>query len=247
MADLMTLRRRIMLNAPQEKTATGTDVVFRTDIPANLTECKLYFDFLQSGSGTPSPQNVRPISGWKDFSVYHSGENKQDADTYSFSFSGTRYGGFFSLPGNGNNALVYTDRTIVTLSGDDGWNAVGSKFYINIRDTNFQNSTSKDAQICNMYPFDKIDSNGSAGVTKDKHFYLQRTSTLDWCRVWVYDTSYDLAGFKALLNATPLRVTLPIVPYWSGITKTNIKAKTGVNHIWNSNGGNMEVKYLSTH
>ena len=40
-----------------------------------MKSAKINFSPIQGGSGTPSPTNVRPINGWTNLSLYHSGEN----------------------------------------------------------------------------------------------------------------------------------------------------------------------------
>lgn len=42
---------------------------------ANISSCKVYFSPKQSGEGTPSPENVRPIEGWNGVEVTHCGKN----------------------------------------------------------------------------------------------------------------------------------------------------------------------------
>jgi len=41
---------------------------------APLKECKVYFEPIQA-SGTPSPDNVLPISGWNNLEVYRTSKN----------------------------------------------------------------------------------------------------------------------------------------------------------------------------
>ena len=36
---------------------------------APLKECKIHFNPVQEGSGDPSPDNVRPISGWNNIQI----------------------------------------------------------------------------------------------------------------------------------------------------------------------------------
>lgn len=67
------------------KTASGEVVTFEVedDAAANYTQFKsLVADIepVQSGSGTPSPDNVRPISGWDSVEATVAGENLYDAE-----------------------------------------------------------------------------------------------------------------------------------------------------------------------
>lgn len=71
-------KKAILLNEPHLETASGSVATFDTDMRSKLKECKLYFSPVQSGSGDPSPDNVRPISGWDGLTGYQCGENIYD-------------------------------------------------------------------------------------------------------------------------------------------------------------------------
>ena len=62
-------------SAPHIETASGNIAHFEADIAAPIKSAKISFNPVQSGEGTPSPTNVRPISGFTNLSLYHSGEN----------------------------------------------------------------------------------------------------------------------------------------------------------------------------
>lgn len=68
-------RRRILLNTPHIETANGSIATFQTDMVGKLKECKIYFEPIQEGSGDPSPDNVRPITGWTGCEVTRCGKN----------------------------------------------------------------------------------------------------------------------------------------------------------------------------
>ena len=236
---VMDLRRDILLNEPHLETVTGNGVSFVADRVADIQRCRADLTAYQTGTGTPSPTNIRPVVGYKNFSVFHSGADQTNPDEYSFSWATARSAGAFNL----TTGVLYTLGYVVQYNGNREWQAVGNKFYCPLSDTNFQATTGSPAQICNMYPFASIISNGSSSVTEDKHFYLQRNPTLAYCRIWVYDTGYTLDQFKALLNQTPLVFTFPVTSSLAIVTNTPIKAKRGENHIWNSNNGSMDVEY----
>ncbi len=63
---------------------------------APVADLKVSVRPVQSGSGVPSPENVRPVSGWTGATLYHSGEDTSDPETLSVSWqsqAGTVYGG----------------------------------------------------------------------------------------------------------------------------------------------------------
>lgn len=58
-----------------EDTATGNPVTFLTDLAKPLKSLIANFLPIQSGTGDPSPTNIRPITGWTGLDVKHFGEN----------------------------------------------------------------------------------------------------------------------------------------------------------------------------
>ena len=71
--DELYRRRNILLrSAPHIETASGN---FETDIAAPIKSAIVRFSPIQAGEGNPSPENIRPISGWTGLTAYHSGEN----------------------------------------------------------------------------------------------------------------------------------------------------------------------------
>lgn len=72
-------RRRILLSAPHVEATTPAGVAnFQTDLISPLISLKAGFLPVQSGSGDPSPSNVRPISGWNGLTVTKCGKNLLD-------------------------------------------------------------------------------------------------------------------------------------------------------------------------
>ena len=61
-----------------EDTATGNPVVFSTEVAKPLVSLKANFLPIQSGTGDPSPTNIRPITGWTGLDVLHGGKNLYD-------------------------------------------------------------------------------------------------------------------------------------------------------------------------
>lgn len=238
MVDLIT-RRQILLNEPSIKTVTGNGVSFIAYRSAAIVSCELELQAVQAGSGTPSTTNVRNIIGYDTFDVYHA-DGQGAVQSYSYSFATSRPKGNLDIV----NGALYSEGYLHILSGDAAWSSVGSKFYFNIRDSKFQNSRVIDDQISNMYPFAGFINAGSAAVTEDKHFYLQRDrSNLNYCRIWVYDTDFTLSQFKEMLTQTPLQFTFPVEPYSTQLTAYPLRAFRGENRIWDSNNGIITAEY----
>ena len=64
-------------------TATGNPLSFITDMVRPLKSLEIPFTPIQSGSGNPSPTNVRPISGWTGAIIEQRGKNLLDSSDYS--------------------------------------------------------------------------------------------------------------------------------------------------------------------
>ena len=87
--NLLEARRNILMSQPHLTSASANPLTFQTDISANLKDCKIYLEPVQEGSGDPSPDNVRPISGWDGVSVYTSKRNLLITD--GITFTGSSY------------------------------------------------------------------------------------------------------------------------------------------------------------
>ena len=73
MADVMTSNTTNIVS--------GDIASFNTPREQRIRSLTVYFSPKQSGSGTPSPENVRPISGWTGIDVTHCGKNLFNPDT----------------------------------------------------------------------------------------------------------------------------------------------------------------------
>ena len=78
--NLIASRRRIVMAQPHLVTPTPANpVAFSATLAAPLKSLECAFSPVQAGSGDPSPENVRPISGWTNCNVVRCGKNLFDA------------------------------------------------------------------------------------------------------------------------------------------------------------------------
>lgn len=85
-AELTPVRKLMLLNAiagPKgaEETASGNPVVFTTDLARPLSRLALSLLPRQSGTGDPSPSNVRSIIPWEEVGTWHGGKNLFDVES----------------------------------------------------------------------------------------------------------------------------------------------------------------------
>ena len=81
--EIRLIKQTHMLAAPHMETVSGATANFNTDMVAPLKECKVYFTPVQEGEGTPSLENVRPISGWDGVTVTRTGKNLLDESLFT--------------------------------------------------------------------------------------------------------------------------------------------------------------------
>ena len=89
---LLQRKAFIMANQPHiVKPAAAALQNFKTDVIAPLKECKVHFSPVQEGTGDPSPDNVRAISGWTGVKVTRCGKNMLPAVADSVTKLGVTY------------------------------------------------------------------------------------------------------------------------------------------------------------
>lgn len=100
-------------------TFSGEVVSFNADKAFPVVDISANIVAVQSGSGDPSPSNVRPIIGFTGCTVTRSGAEEQDTQTYSISWqskAGTAYGGTIDV----TSGLLTVTHTLVDL-GSLNW------------------------------------------------------------------------------------------------------------------------------
>ena len=75
---ILLTRRRLIAAQPHLASASGSIVSVDDAVAAALKSCIVTLNPIQSGSGDPSPDNVRPITGRTGANVYRTGKNLFD-------------------------------------------------------------------------------------------------------------------------------------------------------------------------
>ena len=98
-------------------TETGRVVTFEATAAAPLKALTAEITPLQAGTGNPSPENIRPITGFTGCTVLHCGKNLFDVTTYQFTQGKWINGG----DGTQSNNVAYASTTdFIPLFGLDG-------------------------------------------------------------------------------------------------------------------------------
>lgn len=142
--DMTWLERLLFLkriNGSQGHEETTTSNSFVTDMVAPLRKLLLSFAPKQSGSGDPSPTNVRPISGWDGVSVTVSPTLDTEAgETYSVSFPAlgkNLFGGAYNVKYTLDNPIPKGSKITASGSIPESGNTRCNLY--NASDARFQN------------------------------------------------------------------------------------------------------------
>lgn len=170
------------------ETASGAIATFEGDEATGIKSLVVDIEPVQSGSGTPSPDNVRPISGYDSVSVANMGDISERQ--------------FF-------NGLMQGTYGFVDM-GTLNWGTIGSRIYT----TSLANLTphmASNARIANILTtnYDTISANGTASAVKG-------ISVDTGGAVIVYDAEYsgDAQAFKTAMSGVYLiyELTTPTTP-----------------------------------
>lgn len=227
-------------NLKTPTSVSGAGVSFSTDLTDNLIKCIADINAVQSGSGTPSPDNPRAISGYTDCVI------TANSIPVTVALGQTVYGGHLNVL---SGKLTITHVLIeYDGSSDESWSKVSGtgKFYTTNTDMPDYVETGK---ISNVYQFSG-EARGSAYVTVDKSFYSQTDSeTPSYNRFWIFNsdyTSYGTAAFREVLSNQPFTVLVKLVtPTTVQLSSNQIATISGQNTI-SADTGDIYITYFET-
>lgn len=213
-------------------TASGAIATFTDGSDAPMKSCIVSIEPQQSGSGTPSPSNIRPISGWESVNVYVSPtEDEADGHTTTTSLGRTVYGGTLDVvSGVLTVDKIGTDILIESIYNRSGSDSVG----FGVFSLPYAWSTPVDI-IC------------------EKGFYVGSFNTTTYGGVVVYDTNrrqmaiccprdYTVEECQAFFGDCMLVYELA-TPQTYQLTPTEVNTLLGENNVW-ADSGDVEVVYV---
>ena len=229
-----SLRARVeRLKGSTLKTVSGDPATFDDAVPyIALKQLKVNIDPVQSGSGDPSPTNVRPISGWTEVNVRV--YNESEDNSYNIPLGQTVYGGVLDVV----SGILRVDKAMVDL-GSLAWtrNKLSDVdwYYFRCEPSGMVNTTTigNNSAICSTYK-----SNGVSYVANmGDDSFTQYGITL-----FFRDDAYsDLATFRTSVTGQQLVYELA-TPITYQLTPTEVRTLLGDNNIW-SDTGSVEVTY----
>ena len=242
---LMLLKRASGGKPLVEYTATGNPVTFETNVAKAFRQSLVGFSPYQSGTGDPSPENIRPISGTDHVNVFHSGEDTSDPTTYTIVFPqtpGTVYKGSID-PTTG---VLTVDWAFIEFNGTEYWRvhgSIASWFYVDGALTNpYVNNDENSFAISNKYKQSMYKA--GSGITNGRFMIGAPAGSSN--RLVVKDTDVSTADdFKASLQSTPMQLCYKIdTPLTYQLTAQQINTLIGTNVLLADTNGDVTVKYL---
>lgn len=231
--------------------ASGSIAEFDDGSNKPMSKCKIDINAVQSGSGDPSPTNIRPISGFNGGNVNVSPTtNAQDGTTYSVSWqsqAGTVYGGNIDLvSGVLTVDMKYDQMTYAYLSGlgSDyiGYSTTATIFAANavwVRNWHYTDYPQTIAggikAVCNAF---------CVSMHNRSIFSSQYRTYFD------VDSMTSVAEFLAAVqtleaNGDGLWIAHELAtPLTYQLTPIQVNSLLGINKVWNDTNGYTEVKYI---
>jgi len=210
-------------------TFDGTETTAIKSLKVNITP-------KQSGSGDPSPSNVRPISGWDSINVYVSPTTSvEDGSTITINLPQTVYGGVLDVV----SGKLIVDIIKYVVDGSQPVSSNGTQSYGGIQaivtptpTKAYGNPYTYSDLLCDRFkPYAGAEEGVINGRTTNGNLYFNMPSTVtspalarDWFRSNPTTVVYKLA--------TPTEIQL---------TPTEVNTLLGSNNIW-ADAGTVEVE-----
>lgn len=185
----------------------------------------------QSGSGDPSPSNVRPISGYDTVNIHVSPTTTAgDGTTYPISLGQTVYGGTLEVM-SGKLTIAYAYKDLGSMSWAKAWgqNAI------------FTTTLADGKYGINLFCSNYVTLTQGALADKDNALFFKNTFYGDHALAIRDDRYTDATAFKTAMNGVQLVYELA-TPTEITLTPTQVKTLLGSNNIW-SESGTVEVEY----
>ena len=196
-----------------------------------MEECEVTIVPIQTGSGTPSPSNIRPISGHTDVTVTVASTSGGSGEDTTVSLGRTVYKGWVN-PTTGEGAITGASIQInpndITFGGG----------FVRLL-TTFSPITNDNV---NEYLSSHFKSHLNASVAS-----MENEFTIDGNKYMVLKSSMlpDLATAQSFFtNNTVELFGLLATPQTFNLTPTQVKTLLGQNYVSHDGGGNIKVVYI---
>ena len=227
------------------RTASGNPATFSDGYAANLEELVVTLTPTQSGSGDPSPTNVRAISGVSSVSVTRSGENGANSLTVtvplvdSNSDPLTVYGGTLNVT-TGELAVTAKYKTLAEWD-DMYWHSVAKSFVLPVGDITRETPLVYSGVCSSTFkPPNRLHSSNSV-IARDVSNH--EMATQGGFVLYIRDDDYngDVSAFKAAFGDAQIVYPLE-TPVTYQLTPAQVAALAGYNAVA-ADSGTISLKY----
>lgn len=242
----MNLKQLLFLNAASgggggavEHTETGNPATFETDLERPLAQFVVPFTHVQTGSGDPSPSNVRDITGWSGFNIYLSGEDTSDPELIPVTWSsqvGTIGDGSLDVTtGTLTIDTVYYSSTWGNMTAGTSTEVMQEKLLPIAEQIIVAGSTGANQHVCNVAKYQ-----WKAVTETTPHFYCAYSNNLKKYAAFVYLPIETDASTVVQVAAKLLE------PFIVHIDPVSITTLVGENNLWTDTNGTNTVIYLAS-
>lgn len=220
------------------------------DSPAEITALSVAVEPVQPGSGDPSPDNVRPISGWDAVGIWNKPTHDTTTDpTVTIQLGQTVYGGTLDVTGGTmtvDRRYIVADGVNIRVSG--GYGAGGPKWLPCIVLGSANKSVNDSSTIRASYLISTgnfQNAENSIGVGNGGSAIILHIGTMQGTDgTHGYNSASEVhAAVNAYLQEHPLQICYKLAtPIEISITPTQIATLVGQNNIW-SDAGDVTVTY----
>lgn len=213
-------------------TASGAIATFTDGAEMPAKSLIVNIEPQQSGTGTPSPDNVRPITGWESVNVYVSPtEDEADGHTTTTSLGRTVYGGTLDVV----SGVLTVDRAYKTIN-DFNWtyNDANKVFWVNVPEM---------LRPCTLLSSHYSQSTVSALADIPNYCVWNKAYAFTTKNLVVKDTRFtDASSFETNMSGVAISYELAN-PQTYQLTPTEIQTLLGENNVW-ADCGDVEVVYV---
>ena len=230
-----------------EHTIINNPATFTTDMAKPLRGLLIPFMPKQSGSGDPSPDNIRPITGWTGLNIYRSGEDTSDPLTIPVSWQ-TEAGEVYCGTLDALTGVMTVTHKMQTITGNEGFvfNVYKASVYV---DAHIFSDSVPGATLAGYCSMVKTGENGAIANALYKA-YNNRGLQFANC-----DTYWGLAEVSSnAMNAqlrewyeagTPLQVVYELAtPQTVQLDPVTLSTLIGENVLWTDTNGDNTIVYL---
>jgi hypothetical protein len=235
-----------ILNVLPTDSASGNPCVITDAFGSACKSLKLTLEPIQSGSGTPSPSNVRPISGFTeaDLTVADAETNPTQTHTYTINLDGTRYGGSVDF----KTGAMSISHLLVVYDGsnDESWVMFGSgsaSAYAVIG--TLPNTAVKDGTTNTILLADYLESIRQSDTWGNHDNFISQSAGLDGSRfvIGLKGISTSAEALKTFLAEHPLAICYKLAtPITVQLTPEEVTLLR-LNNVLTTNGSSISVSY----